>query len=626
MSKIAQGPQNVRKWISQFDYKPLSAMPVVAMTDVLSGMSPQSRITLDLLEEEATGHVLDARVWSSRGIAVLRRQSEDVRREVLAGRSVSIHELTHQLDTYASPFGAAYAARAALECIGLLRDCPWLVERLREEDPFEPIIKGLPVGDQTATRFGLSALRTTSLWLSAVQGNASVSYRPVSGPLPNVFSLLGQQFAPVMVNEAMVTIATGPGEYLRPIALLEARAIAMSGLHLLGRLGNDEDAVRDVMDLLTWSYSPESAFLNYTFLFRLVEKITGVDLSQAKGTDGVTAEQLRTALQLVSGLSWYALNGPTFQMSRGELGPDATLRLIVIARQLEQEIVGTSSPEIDLGHLFEAADRSLAQAGFRSDPEVALSAAIAYVRSAQHRVRGELAGPVSDHFHRLLDFHARALEVRRGHGYMIQQAVPLDGGLGGFATSLGPSLQTDLFTDYELDPSVSSYLRVRENLMTRRARPPGIWDDYWDAVLAREQGAEPQGHDAGRRQEAIDRSWAVTQVLARAAGPLRGTTVQGHVHAVAIPRAWLPQLFDAGNEVRTQWFNLVRGDMTLIGIELTPPEGNPISIVYESVGDAAALSAVRAGAAIVLVCDEDLRENNVTSASLIELSVPPPPD
>ncbi|WP_147304098.1 hypothetical protein [Subtercola boreus] len=289
--------------------------------------------------------------------------------------------------------------------------------------------------------------------------------------------------------------------------------------------------------------------------------------------------------------------------------------------------VGKSDPGINLDELFEAADKYLIDGGFPTDPNAALDHSQHYLLSTQGRLEAELGGSaIARHFQRMLDLHAKSLLSRHGNGYITDTAVALDGDLTGLASSLGRKLQSAMFADYAPPPIVTTYLQVRENLVTRRARPKEIWTDYWRVVASATQPAseEDSAHTAAARQAAIDSSRTVSELLSRSVGPFREFSVLGLSHVVALPREWAPELFEPEVEFATQWFELNRGGLRLVGVRLTVTKREAISIVYETSGDRSALAAVRQAGRIVLLDDEALRSDKVSPSSMTIINLQPP--
>jgi len=148
-----------------------------------------------------------------------------------------VHELVHRIDLLTSPFGVGFHGRACLEFVGLQNDCAtsWLQWRNR------PII-----GRCLSTNYAATRTPSTQVQLLFWQGTVfrlssrGVEASPGLGWGGDVAPLqvLGRDLHKVMIHEQSLSIAIpdADGEYVRPLTILESRALSVTALNLFYRL------------------------------------------------------------------------------------------------------------------------------------------------------------------------------------------------------------------------------------------------------------------------------------------------------------------------------------------------------------------------------------------------------
>ena len=593
-----QDDQRIKAWARQFEFKPLTFAPVRAVSEIYQEMTDAGKELFQLLQGPG-GSGPTAERWPPATVEAVRSSSSATRREALTAWTGVVHEWTHALDACFSTFGATFAARAALECIDFLRDCPMIVEHLEAEKSFDPVFGFLPHADRAHVRYGLNAMHARSTWLGAVRGNSSVTIRGLGSERRN-FTLLGIPLEPVYINDVMLTVRMEDGTYLRPLALLEARAIAVSSLNLLARLGGDDAAAAVVVDHLRWLYSPARAYPDYLFLLRLLRSLNGVDMEDPQTI--VSGDELRVTLQSLSLISWYALNGATMSTlpKTPVVGP--TERLIAVVTQLQDQLAAPDLKEIDVEKLYERADRLFAVDDPNFDNEVFVTTALEYVRSADGRVGREIGGSaIATHFQRVLGIHRAGLLQRQSFGYVASDALALDGDLMRYAGMADDDLQLQLSLEYEVDPLVTRYFRARENLLMRQSRPLGVWDDYWTTIesltpdVAPDEARAAAVEASAQRHEVFRRAGSLAPGLVVPTGKMAGFRV------FSIPRDWCPELFHGETTVTTTWLVFDAPGTVFVGLMLAVDGYEPINTLWHPVTDIEALQQTLAAEAIAVI-------------------------
>lgn len=596
-------------WVRNFEFKPLRAQPVPHSDTVVQHLSPRARRVFDAIEtapDAVDSTMLSTSRWAAwkRGLLLSCEPGEQL--DVLAAYSVIAHELTHQLDTYLSPYGGVYAARFALETSGFLAHCPADVDELERREPHSSLLSVLRRSSRYRTRDGLPAFTTRAHWLAAMSGGAHArvteGWGVGVGPTARLF---GSTVHLVTVNDTLRSFRTPHTGYLTVHSIVEARAISVSALNLLAKLGEDAVAEALVIRLLATIYNPAERFAAYRAVFSLLPH--GEDLFNTNADR--SGRSVASTLRLVASLTWYALQVDGHAREGAELPADPVVRFLIATKAFEQEQRSHTSSTAGPAAVYARADTILRPAGqVASRTERALE----YVHAARLRNELELGGtPLGSHLDRLLGIHEQGLTARVQDPRWETDGDLLDGNLETAISNLPTSLQDALFTEAETPEQLDRYMRVRENILLRTARPIGVWNDYWSLV----HDLNPQGDATEARALAVETSRVWREVHETSAQIDRRTitdaesTVLSSWPCAVIPRAWFADRFDgsAPDDLVTTWIAWRVGALPGFALRIDAPEMPvPVHVSFAYPDDFEAITATLADPFIVMIAEESL--------------------
>jgi hypothetical protein len=421
--------------------------------------------------------------WDEDTMADYRELSAEDRMAVLACVGFLNHELVHRVDLLATPFGASFHGKACLETIGLLLEGAELISALERQEPWRPLRDIPPVAEKLVVSDGMDMLNARVRWFDALRGAAAKHLQPGWMSDPGVLSLAGVDCERVMVHELMPTVLVpdADGAYLRPLTILESRAVALTGLLLLDRLGGDDYAATEVARFLETFYTPREAFPDYRFLLDLFLRLWARDdllsLTAERGAVGLTG-----LLKTVSVVGWYGLHATPEANSEAPLNASPMLR-VVIAMQELIDYLGKGNTLLEGVPFLDAVDRcDRAGALGLSTSRETLDYSLHYVRGV--RRHNQIANPhphLLAHFDRILALQEGQIERRLEHGYKFAAGLPEDGSV--LRGLMAAECDEELFFDAEPPPEpVRRWFTLRENLLFREARPPGFWPELWSAI------------------------------------------------------------------------------------------------------------------------------------------------
>jgi hypothetical protein len=471
------------------DFKPHSLALGIDPSEIGAELSPLARTVFHLAWEHGTyptmAELLGGVPWPADAVQWYRELDEHDRMDVLGIAGFYTHELTHKIDLLTTPFGASFSGRACLETLGLQTDAGELLRTLRQLPDGRPL-RDLPRVSEAATaRRGPEALQARVFWFDSLRGAPARYVAPGWGGDTAPFALLGRQLEKVTVHDVMasVRLPDARGGYLRPLTILESRAVAVTGLYLFHLLGGDAYASREVAAYLRSLYEPAEAYPDYRFLVDLYAQLWQVP-DFPSGIEANGPAWLENALRTILIVGWYALHAPP--LTTGDELPansSPVIRLVAALRAFEDALAESTTYPYAVDFL-EALDRDrrVVELGIRPVAEV-LGSSVAYLDGVRHNNR--LAGrhPVlSAHFEYVLGVTRQQLEHRQPTGYASRLGMPDDGALiHGFRD---PATDLPLLLDqYEPPDEVQQWFRLRENLLFRHARPPGFWEAL-DAYVA----------------------------------------------------------------------------------------------------------------------------------------------
>jgi hypothetical protein len=399
----------------------------------------------------------------------------DDRMDVLGVAGFYLHETVHKIDLLTTPFGASFLGRTCMETIGVQNDAREMLKIVRSSTEGLPLRDVPRVTDQKRVRSGAAALQARILWASALHGGRH-DLTPGWGGNSRPFVVLNRPLETVTVHDLMASVrVTNSGAYLRPQTILESRAMAITALNLLHRLGADDAAGDEIAAYLRAFYDPPEAFPDYRFLLDLFAQLW--DASDiAAGIEANGARWLQHVLWTIITVGWYALQAPPLTTDNdSEAGASPIIRLLVALVRYGDAISGGTTYRNSVAFLrsLDEDDRALAM-GIHPIDDV-LAASLEYLEGVRHN--NAVAGyhpALTAHFEYALGIAASQLDRRRASGYASLLGMPYRGDLiAGFED---PSRDSTLLVDeYDAPDEVKRWFALRETLLFRRARPPGFW-------------------------------------------------------------------------------------------------------------------------------------------------------
>jgi len=496
-----------------------------------------------------------AEPWDEDTMKDYRELGAEDRMAVLACVGFLNHELVHRVDLLATPFGVSFHGKACLETIGLLLEGAELIATLERQDPWRPLRDIPPVAEKLVVSDGMDTLNARVRWFDALRGAAARHVQPGWMSDPGVLSLAGVDLERVIVHELMPTVLVpgADGTYLRPLTVLESRAVALTGLLLLNRLGGDDYAAVEVARFLETFYAPREAFPDYRFLLDLFLRLWGrenlLDLAIERGAIGLTG-----LLKAVSVVGWYGLHATPEANSEAPLNASPMLR-VVIAMQELIKYLGQGNTLLEGVPFLDAVDRGDgADILGLTDSRETLDYSLHYVRGVRRHNQAANPNPhLLAHFDHVLALQEGQIERRRQHGYEFAAGLPEDGSVLRGLTA--PECDQDLFFDEEPPPEpVRRWFALRENLLFREARPPEFWPELW-STIGTHPGASGLSSEEARalalsraRFVGEDGIWPTYSVMVE-------SEEEGRALFVPVRDSALRRTFDAGEgpNVETEW-------------------------------------------------------------------------
>jgi hypothetical protein len=521
--------------------------------------------------------LLSAEPWSADTLIRYRSLEPDERMEALAFTGFHNHELVHRIDFLTTPFGASFHGKACLESIGLLLEAAELIGTLENDEPERPLRDIPPLADGIMVSSGIETLNARIRWFDSLRGASPKHLEPGWMAAPASINLAYQKLELTMVHELLPTLAIPgvPGAYLRPLTILESRAVALTALLLLNRLGGDLAAANEVVLFLETFYTPRKAFPDYRFLLDLFVGLWGagdfLSLVEEHGVDGLNA-----VLKGIAVLGWYALHASP------EANPDAPansspmLRLMVALQDLHARL-RDGNKRIEAVEFLESIDTGdyADQFGFAGSRET-LAYSVLYVRKVrQHNYFTNPHAGLKAHFETVLSIQQQQLERRHEHGYDFPAGMPENGSaIAGLGTEEYDGRL--LFGREEPSAEVHDWFRLREMLLFRHARPPGFWEELWNAI-GTHPGIETPGADKARQ-------WALERARFVAGGvwPVEGgikpiedgerDLVFLPVRASLLPLTYRAAEADEAVTVETAWQVLQESGEPIVALRVSFPD------------------------------------------------------
>jgi hypothetical protein len=455
------------------------------LQDLVSLMSSEASAVFYLTwgGQVSSAELLANTRWEPAALGWYRDLPEDQRMEVLGLVGFHVHELVHRIDLLTSPFGVGFHGRACLEFVGLQNDCADILAAVAQSADYRPLSEYELRSDAHTVNAGPTALLARVRYFDFLRGASRRHLDSGWGGDVAPLQVLGRDLHKVMIHEQSLSIAIpdADGEYVRPLTILESRALSVTALNLFYRLGADDWAAGEIAAYVRTYYEPREAFPDYRFLLDLYAAAWGKDnLPDAIEANGST--WLEQALMLVMTIGWYALHAPPFNVEIGEafafVNSSPVVRLTAALRSLE-DILMTGRSYTSGVALLNEIDTSEQARGLGLEPvgDVLDFCSRYLIKVREVNAEKNSHPDLRRYFDYVLGLQQRQLERRMPWGYNSALANPAQGDvLSGFQSD--DDLELLFYGPHAQVPaSVTRWFALRENLLFRRARPLGFWKE-----------------------------------------------------------------------------------------------------------------------------------------------------
>jgi len=471
--------QKIREILQSAAYMPgslqLEIQRQALWNDLSSGAKAFVWVAMDKEKPgRATFDEMYGHVWAEdeMTMSLFAGMPRDEQAEVLGFFTFEIHELTHHFDFLTTPFGANFHGKLFREYRAMQRFAPLLLAgpvpagRFVDYDPFAQaqapsqdfIAAWREVHDIVAT---LEALGDGGVPPHA--RNIALGWGDELKPLV----LLNHPLDRVMVRGFLYTVALPdePGWYLRPSAILEARALVHCLKWICKLFGKDERARGPILTYLESYYASEFAAPDYRFLLDVLALGWGKDfLSFVQAADMRLVQQL---LMMMDAACWYALQAPPPMPDASAVRSSPILRLFHALRFFYSAFGNrhSYSHAVEAMTAMDSADEAAAYELI--DISQILNFSARFAEYLQQLNDHEILDPVlRSHFDHVLGVQHRRLTERLPKGYVSYSGMPEEGHpvLGLRSDEEVNDLAPDA---YEASPRVRDWLSFRNNFMYR---------------------------------------------------------------------------------------------------------------------------------------------------------------
>ena len=467
----------VKQYFYYSDYRPLSNQ-LMGDPNLMKRLSRMAKAVLMTFINNSSQDVgflrwvdlIPPKPWDRVQLRLYETLSSDEKAEVLGVATYLLHEVTHHMDYMTTPFGVHVRARACLEYLTLqemARPLQWGVWPLDRTlvDVVAPSFK-----DRTEWPEPAATLRSCVLFADAIRGAKKSHIDVLTHEGRSSGDILGQTFIAVSVHGwlSSAAVPSNPGRYVTPTAILEARALTHSLLHLQRMLQDPALVKEEIARYMSAFYNPAHVSPEYLFLLDLLAGAVG-RTSFTDVLETADMEAVRQILLALSSVTWYALQAPPFMSDDGyPFNSDPCTRLLVALGELERWSASpASAPYRDLNDFLVQIDERDAE---RDEPrrfrqiEDILDFTIRYIDYVRTRNNEENKNEqLRRHFDYVLAAQSRQLRRRLGHSYRSRLGLPPHGNpLFGVDNDQDAD---DLLLDYQPHPDVQAWFTYREHLL-----------------------------------------------------------------------------------------------------------------------------------------------------------------
>lgn len=553
--------------------------------------------------------LLSAEPWNPELLQSYQALAPEERMEVLAFTGFHNHELVHRIDFLTTPFGASFHGKACLESIGLLLESAEIVATLEREEPNRPLRDIPALSEKIIVSSGIDTLNARIRWFDSLRGASPKHLKPGWMDDPASVNLAYQDLELTMVHELIATVAIPgvQGAYFRPLTILESRAVSLTSLLLLNRLGGDRAAADDIALFLETFYTPRESFPDYRFLLDLFLGLWGVeDFPSLLDEHG--AASLQSLLRGMAILGWYALHASPEANAEGMANSSPMLRFVAALQELHGRVRDGDREFEALAFLDGIDTGKRAQEFGLSSSRETLGYSLRYVnRLRRHNYDANPHPGLKAHFENVLSIQQRQFERRLDRGYDFPAGMPERGSA---ITGLGSNPDdAHLLFGEEDEPAaeVFEWFRLREMLLFRHARPPGFWSELWRALGTHPGIENPTVEDA--RELALARARFVADGSWPTGGGI-GVDEGDRLVCIPVRTSTLPEIYrmtEAKEQVsvETAWQVLHTAAEPLVALDVAFPETEEKArLLFSPQLHLPALEAIVASGTVALLSDE----------------------
>jgi hypothetical protein len=472
----------LKAYLSGIEFRPhTSSLDGVGDITAVISLMARATLTYDGSWGRLSDH-LSNKTWDRQVLGFYRDLDEVDRLQVLGVAGTYAHELTHRIDYLTTPFGVRFYGTSCLEFLEFQKFGEEFLRRL-ETSPMTAV-RDLPrVGNSPTARPGPEALIARVKYFDSILGAPRRSIKTGWGGNIKPIRILGRELEKLTIHD-LVPTARRPGErssYLRPQAILEGRAVAVTLGNLHRRLGGNAYASSEVANYLRCFYNPEEVTSDYLLLLDLYASMWDRHATVEELIESRDPTWLADALAIINLATWYSLHSPPI-MSRDPSEHFAysspMLRILNALHAFGQAI----RDEVEFANYEDALnyiDRYLEDEGGLWRPlwpiNTVLEYCLGYLKKVQRmNLEENRNAPLRDHFDRVFTIQIEHFRRRQGLGYAYLPGIPSD---GNYLSVLGDEDEDLLLDSYSANPEVSNYYALRQNLFFGYARPKGIFDE-----------------------------------------------------------------------------------------------------------------------------------------------------
>lgn len=384
--------------------------------------------------------------------------SDEAKLEVLGFETVLLHEITHQIDTFTTPFGAVLQVWQVEEFIRLFPViCTFALNPAL--DISKPLTRSLDSLDPSDHRDFIEELFADTGQIRTLDdfgpGDVAPGWHYEDKSLEGRIMLFEDGYEAVTIFGRVRTIRNPAGRVVTLRGVLETHALSNCLRRIVWRF-RDDPAVgaRETLRYLRFFYPPGLAE-DYRFAFDAVSRALGfADLEDLLEWEGHLSHESLEQIPMLAGLlSWTALHSG-----------DPPERLVFVADYLAgrlREGKGFASPGDILRHLDELAEVA-------PSATEALELGREAVRVQRQRIPPEPTG-LSVHFDSMLAAVDRELTLRIGRGTGLGDPVGTPNE-GNPAPYLRPAQAETFGGQYGSDPDYVRWRLLRTLLLSRYRR------------------------------------------------------------------------------------------------------------------------------------------------------------